>query len=482
MFPRPFLMVATFLLLFVITSCKSDKNPISPGGGIDYGNIAQIEYTTHVQALLDKYCVSCHGAQRADAGLRLDSWDELVKGSNFQEVIIPFDADHSLLNNMLTKLVGGVHPGELGRETLDSVKTAFMARWVNEGARNDGQTVPYANPARRLYVCSQDAAVVDIIDVDTKMVVRKVDLQKLGFPADAKPHHVAVSPDGQFWFVSMISAGTILKFNSNNELVGQDTTAVPALLAHLPNENVLLASRFISVVQQSLYALNTTTMEPLNDPNTPDGKIALPFPVPHALTLSRDGNFAYTASLSDNELMVINTATKEFETGIPLGSGENPLQITVSPDNTTLYISAQGKGQMLIVDVTDPLSPALIDSVAVGTQPWHPVYTPDGSRVYVGNLGSSNFSVINTASRTAQTFGAGDGSDGLSQPHGIAVTPDGQYVFISNRNVNGNYHPRHDFGDNSRAGTVVVINTATNQIEKVLEIEAFGSGMAIWPN
>jgi DNA-binding beta-propeller fold protein YncE len=120
------------------------------------------------------------------------------------------------------------------------------------------------------------------------------------------------------------------------------------------------------------------------------------------------------------------------------------------------------------------------DSVLVGGQPWHGEFTHDGFRFYVGNLTLNQFSVINTTDHSFETFGNGDGSDGLSEPHGIAISPENQRVFISNRNSGGQYQPAYNFGDNSNIGTVVVISTQDNSIEKVLEIENFGSGMRLW--
>ncbi len=480
-----FLKIFSAVLLAGVVALSCSKDSSSTGDddhGIDYGSITDIQYSQHVQPLLNDDCVSCHGPNRADAGLRLDSWDELIKGSQFGEAVIPFDADHSVMIEMLTKLAGAVHPADQGESALDSAEIAFLARWIDEGAQNDADEIPYANSTGKVYVCSQDGAIVNIIDVDAKVVIRNVDMQDFGFAPDSKPHHVAAAPDGRNWFVTMISAGTIAKFNANNELVATDTTEVPALLAIHPTENVLYVSRFVSVVTTSLYVLDTQSFTPITSGGATDGRIEMPRPVPHGLTIDHNGDYIYTASLSDNELMVVSNASKDFETGIPVGNNSNPLQMTISPDNSTLYLSASGKEQMLIVDISDPTAPVLIDSVQVGVNPWHTMITPDGAYVYVANLGSNTVSVINTATKDVQTIGAGDGSDGLSQPHGLVVSPDGRYVFVSCRNTTGDYHPRYDFGDNALAGAVVVINTATNQIEKVLEIEEFGSGMTIWSN
>jgi len=47
-----------------------------------------------------------------------------------------------------------------------------------------------------LYVCVQDDAKIAVVDMGARQVVRTIDLQKLGFPATAKPHYIVVEPDG----------------------------------------------------------------------------------------------------------------------------------------------------------------------------------------------------------------------------------------------------------------------------------------------
>jgi YVTN family beta-propeller protein len=64
-----------------------------------------------------------------------------------------------------------------------------------------------------LYVASQEEVTVSIIDTKSNKLVETVDLKTLGFPESAKAHHTAVEPDGSFWYVSLISAGKILKFD-----------------------------------------------------------------------------------------------------------------------------------------------------------------------------------------------------------------------------------------------------------------------------
>ena len=116
-----------------------------------------------------------------------------------------------------------------------------------------------------------------------------------------------------------------------------------------------------------------------------------------------------------------------------------------------------------------------LGAIEVESLPWHPVWTPDGARVYVGNQGSNSVSVLDMNTSTVMATITGDG---LAQPHGASVTPDGDYVFISNRNSDGTYTPRYDFGTNQDKGTVVVVNTSTNEIEKVIEVGRWPAGLS----
>jgi YVTN family beta-propeller protein len=70
--------------------------------------------------------------------------------------------------------------------------------------------------------------------------------------------------------------------------------------------------------------------------------------------------------------------------------------------------------------------------------------TPDGTRVYVANLGSNSVSVIARPGNTLVGLPIPVGSG----PNAIAVTPDGLHVYVANR----------------LSANVSVIRTATNTV------------------
>lgn len=435
-----------------------------------------IKFEQDIQPALNTRCVSCHGSQQSAAGLRLDSWENIIKGSDFGEVVIPFDADNSLLYELLTKraLPGQHYSGD----TLTISELQDIRSWIEEGGRNRSGRVPYEDSANRLYVCNQNSSLVSIIDTDSRVVIRTIKLADLGFSTNAKPHDVKTTASGS-WFVSLIADGKILKFNSGNKLSGQADFEAAGLLAVSSDGERLYAGHTLSIpsVPQTLAALNIQDMSL--------EAISLPYTRPHALAAGKGNNIIYNISLVDNRLSTINTAQNATELSSVqlLGSKFRTIvQLDIAADNQRAVISSQFENKLLILDLSDLNNIPITDSVNVGQQPWHPKFSADGSKIYVGNLLSNTVSVVNAQTYQLEaTIGSGDGSDGLAQPHGLVVSADGHYIYVSCRNAISPplYTARYELTDNSNSGTMVIINTLTHQIEKVLELEGFPSGLAL---
>ena len=174
-----------------------------------------------VQRVLDARCTSCHSGAEAARGLELDTWQHLIAGSADGAAVVPYDKRHSLLTALTTSLVGGPHPVELDADPLTQDEQALIATWVTEGARSPNGELPYADADQLLYVANQGVAMVSVIDMTTNLLIRTVDLQTLGFSPNAMPHHIVVEPDGSHWYLSLIAANVVLKFDRANQLVGQ---------------------------------------------------------------------------------------------------------------------------------------------------------------------------------------------------------------------------------------------------------------------
>jgi YVTN family beta-propeller protein len=181
-------------------------------------------------------------------------------------------------------------------------------------------------------------------------------------------------------------------------------------------------------------------------------------PQPSGLTLNGDGTRLYVALNQTNEVAVIDTATR---TVTRVKTGTYPYTAVVSGDGKKVYVSNWGGRIPGPGDFTDGQNPVVVDrrtgipstgtvsvldtatntvvkQIDVGLHPTGMAVSPSGDRVYVTNANSDTVSAIDTASdqvvRTLHVGGGGTQRPLLlgGAPNAIAVSPNGQTLFVAN--------------------------------------------------
>jgi len=454
----------TILLTGLLTVCACAQSRKS---GTDSGT-----YARTIQPILDAKCTSCHGAGQEASGLRLDTWAATMAGSEFGEAVIPFDADNSVLVEMVEKLASGPHPSESGAATLSAAEVDQIKGWINEGAIGPDGQIAGADATDLVYVANQADARVYIIDAASQTVVRTVDLQALGYSANAKPHHVAVEKDGSFWYVSMIAENRVLKFNRNNELVGYADFQVPGLLTIDRTSDLMFVGRSMAAVNppQSVGMITRSTME--------IDEIGVFHPRPHAIMMDPAGSYLYSGSLGENRILTLEIETGDGTVHNVDGTTHTLVQFGITPDGNTLIVGGQLTGKLFFFDASNPPALPLVKTIDVNAAPWHPSMSADNKWAYLGNKMAGTVTVVDMEQMSVAAVIKGDG---LSQPHGSALTRDGRFLYVTGNNLNGGYSARHAFGDNEKPGTVTIIDTSTNTIVKVLELGAHAAGIGTRP-
>jgi len=138
--------------------------------------------------------------------------------------------------------------------------------------------------------------------------------------------------------------------------------------------------------------------------------------------------YAYITNYSDNEVAVIDTATKLVAATV---SGlHGPWGIAVTPNGKNVYVTNLASNNVSVINTK---SNTVTAQVPVGNWPYGVAVTPDGKKVYVTNQydAMGNISVINTTNNAVTNvltniFGVD------SMLFGIAVTPNGKQVYAAN--------------------------------------------------
>ena len=338
---------------------------------------------------------------------------------------------------------------------------------------------PGNQPADLLYVCVQDEAKVAIVDTASRSVVRTIDLQKLGFTANAKPHYIVVEPDGSAWYVSLIGANRVVKFDRQDRIVGQYEMETPGMLALAPG-NRLVATRSMSAVNPPKRIAIIDRGSAGADGRVMKGEeVEVLFARPHPMAATAAG-YAYTGSLGVNQIASVALADlKVGITNLP-GAVHSLVQFAVSPDGKTLVASTDSTGQVLVFDISAPASPRLVLSIPVGTMAFDPVFTPDGRFVWVPVKSTNSLVILDTTTGSE----AGRITDAnLKQPQQIVFSPDGATAFVTNNNKMDHMadpaHAGHAMPGADAPGALVIVNTKTRAVEKAIPLGKNLTGMGI---
>jgi mono/diheme cytochrome c family protein len=147
-----------------------------------------VDFPQQIKPILQKYCVSCHGPDQAESGLRLDFGVLLVRGGDRGAAVVPGKSADSLLYKVLIG-EGEVAQMPEGQPPLDKKQIELIQQWIDQGAKGSVEDTPSADgrpesdhwafqPVQRpkLPAVSQPEWVQNEID---RFVLARLDAEKL---------------------------------------------------------------------------------------------------------------------------------------------------------------------------------------------------------------------------------------------------------------------------------------------------------------
>lgn len=327
---------------------------------------------------------------------------------------------------------------------------------------------PAPSQAPRLYVANQDDATVSIIDTKSRALIETVDLRNYGFGENAKPHHVQVEPDGSAWYVTLIGAGKVLKLDRANRVLASADLQVPGLMTLHTTQDLMFVGRSMSAVNPPprMALIRRSDMRLLDE-------IDLLFPRPHGIAAHPGGERVFAASLGTNQLASVGVADGDVRIVDVPGPAHGFVQAAVSPDGRWLAVTAELTDQLMIFDLSNPMEPKPARAIPMPDGPFEPLFTGDGRWIFVTCLGANRVAVVDTRDWRVPAVLE---HEAFAQPHGVALSADGQHVFIGNRHQLGGTHDHHG-GKPTGTGTVVTICAATRTPEAVVQVGHYAAGM-----
>lgn len=355
-----------------------------------------------------------------------------------------------------------------------------------------------------VYVAAESDDTVSLIKFSDN-TAEEIERINVGFlPTEIEgPHGITVDPSGKYWYLSLAHGnpyGKLIKYSTNDNIpVGQTT------LGLFP------ASMQISTVTGLLYCVNFNLhgeMKPSSvsivDPETmTEIKRITTGTMPHGSRISSDGKKQYSVSMMSSELYEIDAVNlnlsrklnleEMMKMGEPINkkmkmgksmdkkmgmdksethkmkmdmkkmnhSKVKPTWVIPHPSENIAYIAGNGSNEIIEVDL---LNWKITNRIKTGKGPYNVEISPNG-KFLIATLKSEGSTAIWDLKND---FNLKKIKNSTSVSHGIAISSDSKYAFISVEGIGG------------EPGVVDVISL--DSLEKIssVNIGKQAGGIAFW--
>jgi DNA-binding beta-propeller fold protein YncE len=452
--------------LIIISSCVKHKG-VSDDGTFP-SDVARI--------LLTRCAVAgCHNeiSKDAAAGLSLQSWPGLFRGGNNGPAVIPFRPDYSTVCFYTNSFTGSGPTLEprmpLGQEPLSHEEYLLLRNWIRNGAPDRGGKVAFNDlMSSRIYVANQLCDVVTVIDADSKLPMRYVDVGnnvKTEFPVCLR-----VAPDRRHWFVTFLATTVLQRFKSGNEIAEGEVNLGPGVWTDFV---ISSDSRYAYCADRSspgkIARVDLEEMRVLNYYSSPKLEylrgIVLSEPLNKLYVGSESGNFIHVVNISNPEVAEIKRLVLD-ETGIENESaGLDPLTLYRIRSSERCVVGCRGINKIILLDMAKD---SILRQTDLNASPTSIEYTEKFGMLFVSCMDDTlSFSdnkgsvkVLNPVNGLVmETLNTG------YQPSGLCVSSSGNYLAVINSNISaGGHRPHHVTGCGGRSGYVTFVDLYSLQL------------------
>ena len=355
---------------------------------------------------------------------------------------------------------------------------------------NSETTKNSAVQKEKVYVAIEGSGEIAVLDAQTRQVLKRIDLSedKNGMTVGYMPHNVQVAPDNKSVWVTANADDKNMKMSfriipraeaseghdgedvveekSNDEVIVIDPFSDVIVKRielgqelHLSHVALTPDSSYAVVASQEkgiIYKINTTSFAVEKEILTKKGD------GPHGLRISPDGKTAYIAMLGGKSMGILDIASFSLR-DVPLKGAA--VQTGVTPDGKYALASVYDAKSLAVYDVaSSKLNYIDLPKEAKGPVQIYP--TPDSRFVYVADqgfyfdqpIGDTVYKIDLQEMKVVQAIKGG------SAPHGVVVSRDGAFVYITNL----------------KSDDVSVIDTAQGKEVAKINVGKMPNGISVW--
>ena len=194
--------------------------------------------------------------------------------------------------------------------------------------------------------------------------------------------------------------------------------------------------------------------------------------MPHGSRISPNGRFQYSVAMMSGELFEVDALTLEVNRKLNLDKGHKmnhqgmhhspvkPTWVMPHPVESKVYIAGNGSDEIIEVDIE---TWSITNRINTGKGPYNIDISPDG-KFLVATLKGEAKTLVWELSKKRPSFI----SNNSSVTHGVVISPDSKYAFVSVEGVGGD------------PGVVDVIDINRSKLVSSVTIGKQAGGIAFW--
>jgi len=130
-----------------------------------------------------------------------------------------------------------------------------------------------------------------------------------------------------------------------------------------------------------------------------------------SLSLDKAAHRLYVASLSTNEVAIINTQTDTVEKVWPVPGARSTIGISHDPQTGRIFVAAQGSDNLVVLDGN---TGAVIADTPIGAGALNVAFDPVKRRAYVSNRGAGTIAVTDVDGKIVANLGPAPSANHVS--------------------------------------------------------------------
>ncbi len=267
---------------------------------------------------------------------------------------------------------------------------------------------PSSRKRYRAYVSNGGDNTISLLDLETRKILASI-------PAGLFPRQVVLSPDGQRAFACHQNDNTVIAIDTaTNQRIGAPIAVIqsPVSIAITPDGSKAFVP---SGTQPVMSVINPLTLQVI-------ATVKL-LGVANRAVASPDGKKLYVLHGPNHAVSVVSTDSLAVTKVLSAPSG--PASMAIHPTLPRAWVSIPDRGVVRLFDTSRDEFAAL--ETPTGKFARDMAISPDGARLFVGNLQQNTVSVLDTL-----TLDIVADIPVRSGPQGLEMTPDGSSLLVAN--------------------------------------------------